>query len=429
MSSALDFVLNAKLRVGRAIRQRLEHSPLGSAFLDGFTRCLHKVFSLDDIHRRQKAQRLRFDRSHPLGINIAAPLTGEFGLGEAARGLVHALEIAKMPYALNDFPLENQRKLDNSIQNFSANNPYPVNLLAIGDASAYHFYFLMGAPYFKGKYNIGLLYWELSQYPESRWPNLDFYNEIWVTSSFCAEALGKAARVPVVKITHSLFIEETQVQENRSRFGLPEDAFIFVAYFDFQSFFERKNPLSVINAFRKAFPGREDVILIIKSINAHSCPDKLQMLTEAADGLNVRFLHEHFNRYEMLSLFKSSDCLVSLHRSEGLGLGMAEAMYLGKPVVATAYSGNLDFMNVNNSLLVKYRLVELEEDYGPYPKGNVWAEPDCEHAAELMMSVYQDGALAAQLGCRASQDIKAHMNPLKSGLEIRNRLLRIAAEK
>jgi len=124
-------------------------------------------------------------------------------------------------------------------------------------------------------------------------------------------------------------------------------------------------------------------------------------------------------------LLAASDCYVSLHRSEGLGLPMAEAMYLGKPVIATAYGGNMDFMTLNNSLLVKYKLVELERDYGPYEKRAVWAEPDIKHASELMRWAYENIDEAKAVGERGSEDVKQRMNPLMTSREIRARLEQI----
>ena len=108
----------------------------------------------------------------------------------------------------------------------------------------------------------------------------------------------------------------------------------------------------------------------------------------------------------MNALFASIDSYVALHRSEGLGLGMAQAMYLGKPVIGTGYSGNLEFMNSENSLLVNYTMTELEEDSGPYERGTHWAAPDVEHAATLMRWVYENRAASSAWGARAAQGIR-----------------------
>ena len=123
----------------------------------------------------------------------------------------------------------------------------------------------------------------------------------------------------------------------------------------------------------------------------------------------------------MNALFASADCYVSLHRSEGLGLGMAQAMYLGKPVIATGYSGNLEFMNSDNSLLVDYTMTELDDDAGAYERGSRWAEPDVEHAATLMRWVYEHREGRA-LGARAAASIREELDPKKTAAEILQRV-------
>ena len=122
-------------------------------------------------------------------------------------------------------------------------------------------------------------------------------------------------------------------------------------------------------------------------------------------------------------LFASADCFVSLHRSEGLGLGMAHAMYLGKPVIATNYSGNLEFMNSDNSLLVDYTMIELKEDSGPYERGTHWAEPNVEYAANLMRWVYEHRAESEALGARAAADVRRTLDPNITAAEITQRVL------
>src|SRR4029077_21261732 len=125
---------------------------------------------------------------------------------------------------------------------------------------------------------------------------------------------------------------------------------------------------------------------------------------------------------EMDVLFASADCYISLHRSEGLGLGMAHAMYLGKPVIATNYSGNLEFMNSDNSLLVDCTMTELNEDSGPYERGTRWAEPNVEHAANLLRWLYDHRAEGEALGAQAAADIRRTLEPNITAAEIRQRV-------
>lgn len=380
---------------------------------------------------RRDRRRAGVRASLPFGVNVMGYLAGQFGVAEAARGLVHALRSAGVPHVLNNLSADNYQHGDTTFGEFSTQNPYRVNLVHVNADAVPAVLAQKGARYFRGRYNIGVWYWELSRFPDRWLPQFDWFDEIWVTSAFCAESIGKAAPIPVVKITAPIVLDEASVRPDRGRFGVPEGAFAFVCYFDFNSVFERKNPLAALRAFREAFPAarqNNDVVLLVKTINGEHAPEKRALL-EAEAGPGVRFIHDHLSRAEMLGLFAVCDCQISLHRSEGLGLGLAESMYLGKPVIATGYSGNLDFMNVNNSLLVRYRLVELTEDQGPYEKGSVWAEPDVEHAAQLLRQVAEDRALAAQIGRRASQDIRTRMTPEVTGREIQMRLTPFLPER
>ncbi|MEM3574926.1 MAG: glycosyltransferase family 4 protein [Candidatus Bathyarchaeia archaeon] len=281
----------------------------------------------------------------------------------------------------------------------------------------------MGRKYFRNKYNIGIWYWEVSGFPERLRSAFGPYDEIWVTSSFTAGALSRVSPIPVVKVPYPLYLNEGLIEDRPRRLlGLPDDAFIFLFMFDFQSVFERKNPLAVLEAFRRAFGGGGEAMLVINCINSKADPPSHRALMRSASGLNARIIDGHLSDKSYLNLLSACDCYISLHRSEGFGLIMAEAMYLGKPVIATGYSGNMDFMNGDNSLLVRYDLVELERDYGPYEKGNVWAEPDVGHAAELMRWVYENGDEAKGIGRRASEDVRRLMDPLAASREIRERL-------
>lgn len=365
------------------------------------------------------------DPALPAGVNVAGYLAGEFGVAEASRGLVHALRAAGIPHTLNNIVVEDRRHLDDTFTEFTDANPFAVNLATVNADMVEHLRHVKGPDYFRGRYNIGVWYWELSRFPEQWWPSFAPFQEIWVTSAFCAEAIAKVSPIPVVKITQPILIDEAAIRPNRARFGIEEGRFAFLFTFDYQSFIERKNPLGVIEAFRRTFGTGSDALLVLKSINAPMFPEKAALVRDAAEGLNVRFRDEYLLRSETLDLLASCDCLVSLHRSEGLGLGMAEAMYLGKPVIATAYSGNTEFMDVNNSFPVRYRLVELTEDYGPYTKGNVWADPDLDHAAGQMRLVYDNRDAAARIGRRAAEDMKTHRCPTVAGREIRERLSRI----
>ena len=176
-----------------------------------------------------------------------------------------------------------------------------------------------------------------------------------------------------------------------------------------------------------AFGENTDVLLVLKYINHRNYQTEVKALgEEIADARNIKVINKQFRREDLHSLVAISDCYVSLHRSEGFGLTIAEAMYLGKPVIATGYSGNMDFMNVNNSFLIRYKLIDVgEKDYPPFKMGYVWADPDIDHAAELMRTIYENKKHADEIGKQGSKDIKELFSPEAAGQVIRTRLERI----
>lgn len=374
---------------------------------------------------RGKRTPVDLDPTLPPGLNVAGFLTGEFGLGEAGRSIVHAIRAAGVPHVLRDFRVPNKRYGDATFTDFTERNPYAVNLIMVNANELPLIEQAFGETWFEGRRNVGLWYWELPEFPREWYEHFEKLDEVWVTSGYTAEALARVSPIPVVKVTNPIVIDTERVAPARSRFGLPEDAFLFVFSFDFHSYLERKNPMAVAEAFRRAFGSRRDVGLVFKSINGAFYPDKLATMQRACDGLNVFLIEDYLDRYETFDLFKSCDALISLHRAEGLGLGMAEAMALGIPVIGTGYSGNMEFMNVNNSLPVRYGLTELEQDHGVYKKGQIWAEPDIDHAAECLLRLADDREFAGRLGEAARDDMKVRFSAAAAGMHIAQRLSRL----
>ena len=362
----------------------------------------------------------------PFGANVAGYIQGEFGVAEVARATLKALISSGVPHVLNNVVTTYHRNQDATFDAFSTANPYRVNLVHVNADQVPAFVREKGPQYFKGRYNIGHWSWELERFPQCWSSSFAPFQEIWVPSVFCQESIAKVSPVPVLRMPFSVLINEQDAQPDRPRFALPADKFLFGFLFDFLSFAERKNPLGLLQAFRQAFSRRADVLLVVKCINSQYAADKAAALRQAAEGCPVHFIDGHLPRREMAALMATFDCYVSLHRSEGFGIGLAQSMYLGKPVIATGYSGNMEYMNHNNSFPIAYRLVELAENYGPYEKGNVWAEPDVEHAAELMRKVVDDRALRERVSRRAAADLRRQLAPEVAGAAIRDRLRLVA---
>ena len=359
----------------------------------------------------------------PFGVNVAGYIHGEFGTAEGARASIRSLAAVNIPTAMNNVDTHVHRHEDFSFDNISDTNPYKVNLVHVNADQSHEFVNQKGRKYLFDRYNIGYWFWELSRFPEQWHSAFEYFHEIWVASKFTQESIARSSPIPVVKMTFPVKLDENQGVPNRTLFSLPEHKYLFGFMFDYLSLMERKNPFGLIEAFRNAFNQDDEVMLVIKTINSEYAPEKAALLQEGARGCNVRFIDRHVTPYEMSMLMASFDSFISLHRSEGFGIGMAQAMFLRKPVIATGYSGNMDFMDHNNSFLVRYKLVELEKDYGPYEKGNVWADPNLDHAAELMQLVVSNRPLAMKIAQRAETDVKSKMSFEITGQEMKARLL------
>ena len=358
------------------------------------------------------------------GVNIGGFVKGEFGLGEGVRANIRSIKAAGIPYTVNSLNVQWHRNLDTSHKDeeFAAANPYAINLVNVNAESLNTFIDAFGRSYFENHYNIGCWAWELPTFPPEWRFAFDYFDEIWTYSNHSAEAIAAVSPIPVIKIMPSLDLPQPSL--GKEALGLPTDKFIFLFMFDSLSTFERKNPEGVVQAFIQAFgESNNDVLLVIKFSNSEHYPHQRDKFKElVANYPSVHLIEGHLMKEEVNALIYNSDCYVSLHRAEGFGLTMAEAMFYGKPVIATAYSSNMEFMNVGNSFLVKYDLVTLVEEQGPYKRGNTWAEADIEHAAALMYYVFHNYPQAQQVGARAATELKSLLSPQAIGTKVRSRV-------
>lgn len=360
----------------------------------------------------------------PFGLNIIGFLDSESGVGEAARLLIRAVAAAHIPHALvNSTRAPHRRKETFYAKHFSASNPYATNVVAIYGDMFEEVINQFGKEKFVGSRTIAYWAWELDTLPASWTKLLDTIDEVWCPSRFVADAVRAANKdISITIIPHAIAIP-TRHRYPRTHFVLPENTFLFLFMFDFYSIFERKNPLAVIRAFTRAFPDGEPVGLVIKCSNPEIDRKNFEALkrTASADP-RIRLIPGYLDREEVTSLMNVCDAYVSLHRAEGFGLGIAEAMALAKPVVATSYSGPADFMTEENSFPVPYVLVPLTKDFGPYHTGNRWADPDEVQASQLMRLIYDRPEIAARKGLRGRRDIAQKFSPEAVGRLIRNAL-------
>jgi glycosyltransferase involved in cell wall biosynthesis len=364
------------------------------------------------------------------GVNIIGYLRAETGMGEVPRALMRALSTVNYPVAYTDLSNADwARAEDTSVLHLPQGNPYTCNVLCANADMLPQIVQQLGIDFFKGKYNIGFWHWETANFPAQWHDRFDYLNEIWVDSNFVQKTLAAVSPIPVVNV--QLPINALLPSDiTRSDLGLPEDRFIFLFSFDMRSFVQRKNPRGLVNAYRQAFASKFDkTTLVIKVTNLDAFPREAAELRADLASVNGVLIDRYFDRAQLSGLFATCDAYVSLHRSEGFGLTLAEAMALGKPVIATAYSGNMDFMTPSNSYLVGFHITEVDGDYGPYQRGDEWADPDIEHAAALMRQVVEDPADAARKGARAAEDMRHFYSSAMVARRIIARLDRIISHE
>jgi glycosyltransferase involved in cell wall biosynthesis len=242
----------------------------------------------------------------------------------------------------------------------------------------------------KEAYRVAMPFWEFAEFPDVYTKAFDNVDEIWAPSRFIQSALIMMTKKPVIHMPIALDFNIDRVFD-RKAFALPDDRFLFLFSFDLLSFRSRKNPEAVMDAFSAAFKGtpyRDHVSLVIKCVNSRRMPSELKRLRESLDSsLDIHIRDAELSRSEMLGLIKAADCVVSLHRSEGLGLLVAEAMALGTTVISTDYSATTELVTPDTGYPVEYTLKFVDAGDYPFAKGQVWADPDISHAAWQMRQV------------------------------------------
>jgi glycosyltransferase involved in cell wall biosynthesis len=360
-----------------------------------------------------------------LGVNVFGYFYAESGVGEHSRQLVETIRRAGIPYAAVPYTRTLTRQQHPFTDPHIGDPIYPIDILSINADELPHFAAEAGERFLEARYNIGLWAWEIEEFPALMARSQRHLDEIWANSSFAATAIQTKVDVPVYPFPLPVSVPEVD-RADRKELGLG-GGFVFLFCFDFDSIFERKNPIAVIKAFELAFPHDETVSLTIKTINGAKQPEKLRLLQHAASqDPRIDLIDEYWTAERTRALMASCDAYVSLHRAEGFGLTLAETMAYGKPVIATNYSGNLDFMNNENSYLVPATRVPIGDGCGPYPGSAVWSEPDVREAARLMQRVVTHPDEARQRGERARHEIQNHHSPEARSEFVRERLTAIA---
>lgn len=359
------------------------------------------------------------------GINLVAYIRGDFGVGEAGRATAKSVKQSGIPLSIINFEQDiphysNNRDWDDFI---TKDFKYNVNVFNVNADQTPALEQAYNNDVWNGRYNIGYWVWELPELPEEWKRHCSRFNEIWAPSSFNVEAFSQKSPVPVVRIPYSIDVKVDK-NINRDYFGLPNDKFLYLFMYDVLSFQVRKNPEAVIKAFEAAFAkDNKNVGLVIKINNGKQAPNEVKKLQQQfSDRSNIFFIDRIMTKIEVNSLINNTDCFVSLHRSEGFGLGLAESMFLGKPAIGTNWSSNTDFMNNKNSCPVDYKLIKVGQDYGPYKAHQHWADPDIEHAAEYMKKLYNSKQYYDIISKNGEKTIKEEFSAEAVSRMIKNRL-------
>ena len=434
-SAAAEFRAWLAPRYWRALHD--QRPDLRAAFPDpegrsaeSFRRWCRGAFSFDDVplllnspqHERSPvivADRLRDD-----GLNLVGYLTRQSGLGDVVRRIGEAIAQADVAHSTvatqrTASPSEDAAAIDNRIEF--------TNSVCVVTADQFPFLADDFPQLFAAtRRMIGYWFWELEHVPLHMRQSIALVDEIWAGSRFVTDAFSAVSPVPVRHVPIPV-AEPRPSNRQRSDFSVLADAQerpVFLTVLDHLSVTERKNPVGSIEAFRRAFKPDEGPVLVIKTMNGHQRWARHQRVLAAADGRgDIRVWDTTLDRADQMALVAAADCMVSLHRSEGLGLHLAEAMWLGTPTIATRYSGNLDFMNDDNSLLIDFELVNIEHGEGVYPAIAKWAAPNLEQAADAMRRVAADAPLARRLADAGRRSMQQQPSLAETGRLISQLLL------
>lgn len=329
----------------------------------------------------------------PDGVNLIGDIRADTGLGQSMRYVSQILDASGVDNLVyNYFVPPGVSMNDHSCDDKIAEElKYNVNIFHINANELPVGFMNLGREMWDQHYNIGHWVWELEEFPEEWIPSFNLVDEIWTPTEFVRKTLMKYTSKPVYSLPFPVQAE-TDASMNRAYFGLPEDKFLFMMMFDLGSGMARKNPLAVVDSFKKAFQkDNQHVGLVVKLTKSDKTAGDIEYIRGLLDGYdNIYFICENLSRVEVNSLIASTDVYVSLHRAEGFGLVMAESMMVGTPVIATNWSGNTEFMDESSACLVNYSLIELEKNEPPFKKGYHWADADTDQAAGFMKRLFED---------------------------------------
>ena len=369
-------------------------------------------------------------------IHIVGHPSAAIGMGEHARSVFRALrEAGEEPWLVDIYgpAADADSQLRGTYESrLSAHLGDGINIFCINADEVEQAFEVLADRNLHAEASKNIIYpaWELARYPPEWAKILNRFDEIWAPSQFIADAIAPVAEVSVKHMPLACEIGERGLLSRR-HFGIAESAYCFLFSFDFLSYIERKNPLAVMRAFEEVVRVRPkaDLRLVLKVNNADRKPELFKRFMKAAEPFRDRMtlIHNSLSDLEMKALMWNCDCYVSLHRSEGFGRGLSEAMVLGKPVIATGYSGNMDFCNDQTAFIVPHELIPVKAGEYPFWQKQMWAEPDVQAAAEFMTALIDQPALGPRKGRAARINILSHFSFLSRGFDYSKRCRELAA--
>jgi glycosyltransferase involved in cell wall biosynthesis len=341
-------------------------------------------------------------RSKEHGYNIFGYFSKMNGQGDAARAFVDDLmKTTDEKFVLLDFYEELHRRIprreeDKYREYYLKKFIYRTNIFFVAldllKIVKNRISFL-----FKHKYNIVAFWWEFESGFEDRIPVLNEFDEVYVFSDFTRDILDsiRDKNFKVTKIKYPFatnWIIEEEPAAIKRRYNL-EGKFCFFFNFDYLSGYNRKNPEAILSSLAQEFPDEKQIVLVAKTNNSHRFEEKRTRFLGKVKTLGlterVIIIEDALSRNGFMTLLNAMDCYISLHRGEGLGLGILQALALNKPVIATNYGGNTEYMNNPLAFGVPYSLIPANDDYGPYVNVKQWAEPDIRTAKKYMREVFR----------------------------------------
>lgn len=435
--SSQRFVVQ-ELSVTKELAQRFDlKAPDGKKKLQEWTdRVLRKDGHWSWLNAKPKADGNVKPDYTSFGVNLYGFAFGELGIGEDLRMAVACCESAGIPYRVVNVDVgEGARQADQAlkahVEKATQEAPYPINIFCLpGFDTVSRIFLNWGGDYFKGHYNIGWWPWELSVWPSAWKEAFSLMDEIWAGSEFSRQMYQQSTALPSVHMPLAVSVDRAHSLK-RNHFHLPKHSFLFLFVFDFNSHLARKNPQAVIEAFKQAFRQNEQGCgLVLKVMNPKEDNKAwITFLAMCKQDTRIHLIHETLDRPDILGLIECCDAYVSLHRCEGFGRTLAEAMCFGKPVIATNYSGNADFMASGLTYPVNFTLIPLSKGEYHFIEDSdqaVWAEADIGHAAQQMQKAFRD-AKSALLAGKIKDYASAQFSAKRIGKLMINRLQKIHA--